>query len=99
MPAHQVEALTDRFWSKVNLLGPGGCWIWTAAVGAHGYGVFGQGSRTYLAHRLSYGELMEPIPADLTIDHLCRVKRCVNPAHLEVVTRAENGRRANQWRR
>lgn len=98
MPAHQIENLDARFWSKVNLLGPGGCWIWTAAVGSHGYGAFGQGSRLFLAHRLSYQELMGPIPKDLTIDHLCRTRRCVNPHHLEVVSRSENGRRAAKWR-
>jgi hypothetical protein len=47
-----------------------------------------------LAHRISYGLFIGPIPDSLTIDHLCRVKRCVRPDHLEVVTALENWSRA-----
>ena len=51
-----------------------------------------EGQSTY-AHRVSYLALVGPIPGDLVIDHLCRNPKCVNPAHLEPVTRAENQRR------
>jgi len=47
------------------------------------------------AHRFAYEELVGPIPEGLDLDHLCRNKTCVNPAHLEPVTRAENVRRAH----
>lgn len=51
------------------------------------------GGRTGLAHRVAYEALVGRIPDGLTLDHLCENKRCVNPDHLEPVTRAENLRR------
>lgn len=82
-----------RFWSKVDKSGE--CWIWTAYVSRDGYGRFRGAGRasTLQAHRVAYEYLVGPIPGGLTIDHLCRVKDCVNPGHMEVVTRAENARR------
>lgn len=74
---------------------PEGCWIWTAATRT-GYGVTHVGSRTdgsrryVMVHRLLYEHLVGPIPEGLDLDHLCRVRACVNPAHLEPVTRQEN---------
>ncbi len=62
------------------------CWLWTGAKQTAGYGVLSD----RLAHRLSYERWKGPIPAGLTIDHLCRVRHCVNPEHLEAVTLAEN---------
>lgn len=73
---------------------PGGCWIFTGAKQSRGYGSVGIGNkRTALAHRVAYEALVGPVPEGMTIDHLCEVKACVNPAHLEVVTAAENLRR------
>ncbi len=86
----------ERFWAKVDRSGPGGCWLWTAST-REGYGYFGLGRRDegmVDAHRFAYELLVGPIPAGLEIDHLCRVRRCVNPPHLEAVTSAENKRRA-----
>jgi hypothetical protein len=95
--------LPARFWAKVNEQGPwplvygapGQCWLWTAAVSSRGYGCigFGPDTRTTSTHRLAYEALVGPIPEGLTIDHLCRVKRCVNPTHFEVVTAVENRQR------
>ena|SRR5579885_311897 len=73
-----------------------GCWLWTGAL-SEGYGRQRVRDFVYLAHRLVYELLVEPIPEGFDIDHLCRVRRCVNPAHLEPVTRAENLRRGRAW--
>lgn len=82
-----------RFWVKVQKTP--GCWLWTAAVSREGYGVFGAervGGRNRFvhSHRYAYELLVGPIPDGLHLDHLCRVPRCVNPAHLEPVTPREN---------
>jgi hypothetical protein len=79
--------LPDRFWEKVKITG--GCWLWTARTRT-GYGLFHWERKTVAAHRLAYEMLVAPIPEGLEIDHLCRVRRCVNPAHLEPVTCREN---------
>jgi len=83
----------DRFWCKVDRRSDEECWVWTAATAGKGYGKFWVAGRLLHAHRFSYELLRAPIPEGLTIDHLCRNKLCVNPAHMEVVTRGENSRR------
>jgi hypothetical protein len=90
------KTLAERFWSKV-LVTPT-CWLWTANRTPTGYGLFSMprpdGRLTSTgAHRAAYRLLVGPIPGELEIDHLCKVRRCVNPAHLEPVTRRENLRR------
>ena len=70
-----------------------GCWLWQGRLTRDGYGATGAAGRSVLAHRLSYETFVGPIPEGLEIDHLCRVRACVNPAHLEPVTHAENVRR------
>lgn len=86
-------SLWDRFWEKVEVGHPLGCWEWTGDVGGHGYGQFWRDG-TARAHRVAYELLMGPIPDGLILDHLCRNTVCVNPDHLEPVTHAENRRRA-----
>lgn len=68
------------------------CWLWAELKTGSGYG------RVYLrgmqyAHRVVYSLIVGPIPDGMTLDHLCRVRHCVRPAHLEPVTQAENARR------
>jgi len=78
-----------RFWTKVHFTG--GCWEWTGAKLSNGYGVFG---KMGLAHRYAYEFCIGPIPDGLQLDHLCRVRHCVKPDHLEPVTCRENLLRA-----
>lgn len=63
-----------------------GCWLWLGAIAVHGYGKIS----TRYAHRVSYETYRGPIPPGLQIDHLCRVRCCINPDHLEAVTAKEN---------
>ena len=74
---------------------PTGCWMWTRFVDRTGYGhaYDRDARRTTRAHRLVYEVFNGPIHRDLEIDHLCRFRSCVNPAHLEAVPRIENQRR------
>lgn len=68
-----------------------GCWLWQRRIGNRGYGVMtANGKASQLAHRVSYAAFVGPIPEGLVIDHLCRVRSCVNPAHLEPVTQKAN---------
>lgn len=81
----------DRFWAKVEKTDT--CWLWTGALNSRGYGCFAVGGVSQLAHRVSYQALNGAIPDGLTIDHLCCVKHCVRPSHLEAVTLRENCQR------
>lgn len=78
----------DRFWSKVNKTDS--CWIWTATLYDSGYGRFRYNNKWNKAHRIAYNFLVGEIPEGLELDHLCRVRCCVNPDHLEPVTHREN---------
>lgn len=94
-----TDLTTDqRFWAKVDVAGADECWLWIAYIDPHGYGRFRVGSSApaALAHRVSYEFHVGPIPEGLDIDHLCFVRACVNPAHLEAVTHTENMRRMRE---
>lgn len=80
-----------RFWANVDMSAE--CWRWMRCLGRDGYGRAHLDRRQYLAHRLAYTFAVGDIPVGLELDHLCRNKWCVNPAHLEPVTHAENVRR------
>ena len=95
MNAYTLADLPATMQNKIRI--DGDCWIWTGAVNNQGYGSAAAGghNRSMLAHRKAYEATRGPIPAGLTIDHLCRQKLCQNVNHMEIVTRAENSRRAN----
>lgn len=81
----------ERFTEKYEINPDTGCWEWTAATNNSGYGMFDH----QLVHRYAYEAMVGSIPPGLTIDHLCRVRNCVNPAHLEAVTSQVNILRGN----
>ena len=87
---HGRRPLAERFWEKVDKTDT--CWLWTAYRCPLGYGRINvtSGAAPQLAHRIAYELCVGPIPDGLELDHLCRVPSCVNPAHLEPVTRREN---------
>jgi hypothetical protein len=88
-PEIYAPAIVARFWSKVEK--GEGCWLWRAGVGTKGYGKFSPVRRiTMSAHRYAYEATHGPLAIELTTDHLCRVRLCVRPDHLEPVTSAEN---------
>jgi hypothetical protein len=85
-----------RFWAKVQKTET--CWLWTGNKNPKGYGIFyiGPTMKDFTpAHRFSYGLLVGSVPDGLQLDHLCRIRHCVNPAHLEPVTNRENILRGN----
>lgn len=85
-------------WSVERRLGrhvsiEGDCWIWQGATTRNGYGMVQVDGRRWMAHRYAYTALVGPVQPQLDLDHLCRRRACVNPDHLEPVTRSENLRR------
>ena len=91
--AEQKESthFKDRFLNMCSPEPNTGCWIWMGYVMKNGYGKFGvTRSKSKLAHRVSYELYRNEIPFGLHIDHLCRNRCCVNPSHLETVTRQVN---------
>lgn len=82
------EQFETALWGKIDKTRT--CWIFIGAVDNHGYGKIRYGGRTLGAHRVVYILLKGEIPKGLDLDHLCRVRCCVNPAHLQPVDRQTN---------
>jgi hypothetical protein len=82
--------LDERFMKYVAPEPNSGCWLWAGTLDSSGYGLIWDGKTNKKAHRISHELLKGPIPPRMEIDHKCRVRCCVNPDHLEVVTHREN---------
>lgn len=78
-------------------LGP--CWLWTGSINVGGYAQVRRGDRLMVGHRYAYEHEVGPIPDGLDLDHLCRVRHCVNPTHVEPATRSVNLKRGYAARR
>lgn len=83
-----TRPVLERFYDKV--LFTTDCWEWQGHIIHNGYGQFGLNSKVVGSHRFAYELYNGKIPQGMTVDHLCRNRKCCNPEHLEIVTNKEN---------
>lgn len=94
LPNHQARSKTAPFIEEdMGYETP--CWVWQRALDRNGYGSIRIDGRTRNPHRIYWEQENGPVPEGLELDHLCRVRSCIRPTHLEPVTSAENQRRGN----
>lgn len=105
-----VTALTDKdilsFWNKADRSDANSCWLWSAHMSQDGYGVFcrkrkADGRLVFRAHRLAYILTNGSIPDNIMVRHICDVRPCINPLHLELGTAEQNAQdvvsRGRHW--
>ena len=85
-----VTKLPDKAYLLARRRIVGSCWVWTGARSSGGYGNLSFGGKYHTPHRVAYHLWVGPIPRKLVIDHLCRVRLCFRPSHLEVTTHRTN---------
>lgn len=96
LSTHLSERDIRRFWSGVALPDVEGHMLWSRYRNEHGYGQIRVGERAQYVHRVSFVIANGAIPEGMVVDHVCRTPACVAPGHLELVTQAENMRRARK---
>ena len=79
----------DRF-DQSYVPSESGCLEWSGSTTHNGYGQFYDGTGMVRAHRFAWERTNGPIPEGLVVDHLCHIRKCVNPAHMRLLTAAEN---------
>ena len=87
---HTPQGAIALFHKRVPIPAEGGCLLFPTKPTARGYGQLQTGGRGYLAHRVAYEIAYGPIPQGMQVDHICHIRRCVNPSHLRLVTAAQN---------
>jgi hypothetical protein len=85
-----LQRIRTKYREELRVLDLGPCWVWTASRDGKGYGQISVDRRPRRAHRVIYELLVGPPPRGTELDHLCRVKLCVNPKHLQPVTHRTN---------
>lgn len=85
-----LEEASKKFWSKVDIKSPEECWFRDCAIGPTGYSRWFFKGKVSDSHRAAYELYVGEIPPLFQIDHLCRVRACVNPYHLDAVTQRTN---------
>lgn len=87
-PRTGIKYTLERFWAKVKKTNS--CWLWMGAHDSDGYGNFRFNGKNIKPHRFSYELVNGVIKGGLVVDHRCRVRECVNPQHMRVVSQGEN---------
>lgn len=98
------ERVLERVWDRITIHDWLDCWPWKLSIGSHGYGQVGWyvgGGKTAMttAHRVVWVAWNGPIPAGMTVDHECRVRRCCNPLHLRLLPNIDNATDNGQGRK
>lgn len=91
--ARDNRPFEQRLLSRYAIDPTTGCWVWQGTLTWGGYGQINRRGRNVTAHRAMWEHFRGPIAGRMVIDHLCLNRRCVNPAHLDLVTYSENNRR------
>ena len=89
----QKKLNPKKIWKLIEITSS--CWLWKGSKSYNGYGQLGYNNKRFEAHRFVYELLEGKIPEGLELDHLCKIRNCVNPAHLQFVTHKENIYRGN----